>query len=241
MGSPGSPAYAICICMYYEHQFHQSIHDYSLITRQPPDTIMRCMRYVDDVLALITWDGNKPETKAYAHALTSCLAAAYHTNMELKREAIEHDIPFLQGTIVVHNAHVKVKYNNKNLPSILTTGKQKLFTVKHRHTFMSERQARNSILGALHRLRDTSDTTAQCIADTNDMYICFTSLGYSTNTFCSALHKLAAKTKEAHWDKISRLLRKTTPHHSKESPYHNTFNTHARQHGHTHRIPHNHH
>ena len=156
---------------------------------------------------------------------------AYHKNMKLKREAIEHDIPFLQGTIIIDQAKIKVKYNNKNLPSLLTTGKQKLFTVKHRHSFMTEQQARNTILGALHRLRSTSDTTAQCISDTNDMFICFASLGYSTNTFCSALHKIAASTKEPHWDKISRLLRKTTPHHNKESEYHNAFNKrHAQRH-----------
>ena len=27
MGSPGSPAYAICLCMFYEHKFHQSLYD----------------------------------------------------------------------------------------------------------------------------------------------------------------------------------------------------------------------
>ena len=49
--------------------------------------------------------------------------------MDLKEEAITHEIPFLQGKVVLDNAkqrylvHVKFdKYNNKDLPSLLTTG-----------------------------------------------------------------------------------------------------------------------
>ena len=62
-------------------------------------------------------------SKAYAKAITSCLAVAYHDNMDLKEEAITHEI--LQGKVVLGNAKVHVKYNNKNLPSLLTTGNQR--------------------------------------------------------------------------------------------------------------------
>ena len=85
--------------------------------------MIRAVRYIDDVLAIVAWDASVPSSKAYAKAITSCLAVAYHENMDLKEEAITHEIPFLQGKVVLDNAKVHVKYNNKNLPSLLTTGK----------------------------------------------------------------------------------------------------------------------
>ena len=103
MGSPGSPAYAICICMYYEHKFNLSLRHYSTILRCPTNQIIRAMRYIDDVLAIITWDESNSASKAYAHAITSCLAVAYHKNMDLKREAITHEIPFLQGKVIIED------------------------------------------------------------------------------------------------------------------------------------------
>ena len=68
------------------------------------------------------WRGTSdPFSKAYAKAITSCLAIAYHENMDLKKDAITHEIPFLQGKVVLDKAKVHVKCNNKNLPSLLTT------------------------------------------------------------------------------------------------------------------------
>ena len=102
-----------------------------------------------------------------------------------------------------------VKYNNKNLPSLLTTGNQRLYTAKHRHSFMTEDQACNTVLGALHRLRTTSATKAAIIADTCDMYICFASLGYSARTSTTALAKIATSTQEKHWRRIAKLILRT--------------------------------
>ena len=62
---------------------------------------------------IVAWDESDPSSKAYAKAITSCLAVAYHDNMDLKEEAITHEIPFLQGKVVLDNAKVHVKYNNK--------------------------------------------------------------------------------------------------------------------------------
>ena len=206
MGSPGSPAYAICICMFYEHKFHTSLHHFSTILRCPTDTMVRAIRYIDDVLAFITWDERNSASKVYAHAITSLIATAYHKNMKLKEEAPTHELPFLQGKVIIKNNTIHVKYNNKNLPSILTTGNQKLYTVKHRHTFMTEASARNTVIGALHRLRNTSATKAQTIADASDMYICFSALGYTAKTFCDALKAVAHKTTEKRWSKIAKLI-----------------------------------
>ena len=114
--------------------------------------------------------------------------------MDLKEEAITHEIPFLQGKVVLDNAKMHVKCNNKNLPSLLTAGNQRLYTAKHRHSFMTERQVCSTVLGALHRLRTTSATKAATIADTCDMNICFASLGYSARTFRTALAKIATST-----------------------------------------------
>ena len=41
--------------------------------------MIRAIRYihVDDVLAIVAWDASDPSSKAYAKAITSCLAVAY--------------------------------------------------------------------------------------------------------------------------------------------------------------------
>ena len=168
--------------------------------------MVRAIRYIDDVLAFITWDERNSASKVYAHAITSLIATAYHKNMKLKEEAPTHELPFLQGKVIIKNNTIHVKYNNKNLPSILTTGNQKLYTVKHRHTSMTEASARNTVIGALHRLRNTSATKAQTIADASDMYICFSALGYTAKTFCDALKAVAHKTTEKRWSKIAKLI-----------------------------------
>ena len=80
---------------------------------------------------------------------------------------------------------------------------------------MTERQACNTVLGALHRLRTTSATKAATITDTCDMllhmYICFASLGYSLRTFTTALDKIAISTQEKHWRRIAKLILRTQP------------------------------
>ena len=113
--------------------------------------------------------------------------------------------------VVLDNAKVHVKYNNKDLPSLLTTGIQRLYTAKHRHSFMTERQACNTVLGALHRLRTTSATKAATIADTCDMYVCFALLGYSVRTFTTALDKNFHLHPRKHWRRIAKLILRTQP------------------------------
>ena len=104
--------------MFYEHKFNQSLYDCRYVTGCRTSAMIRAIRYIDDVLAIVAWDASDPSSKAYAKAITSCLAVAYHGNMDLKEEAITHEIPFLQGKVVLDNAKA-VSYTHLTLPTIL--------------------------------------------------------------------------------------------------------------------------
>ena len=117
MGSPGSPAYAICLCMFYEHKFNQSLYGCTWVTGCRTSAMIRAVRYIDDVLAIVAWDASVPSSKAYAKAITSCLAVAYHENMDLKEEAITHEIPFLQGKVVLDNARCMSSTTTRTFPA----------------------------------------------------------------------------------------------------------------------------
>ena len=81
MVSPGSPAYAICLCMCYEHKFNKYLYDCRyVIAGCRTSAMIRAIRYIDDVLAIVAWDASDPSSKAYAKAVTTCLAVAYHKN-----------------------------------------------------------------------------------------------------------------------------------------------------------------
>ena len=106
MGSPGSPSYAICVCMYInEHQFHASMHDYTtlynIITRTNPTTTYFCaQRYIDDLFAISPHD--KTDTTSFIHAkirkhILSILSIAFHHNMKLKEELTTSKFTFLEG------------------------------------------------------------------------------------------------------------------------------------------------
>ena len=68
MGSPGSPAYAICICMYYEHIFKSKLTHLQNKLNLPFKTpLCEGLRYIDDLIAFFAY--NKTDKTSYALAL----------------------------------------------------------------------------------------------------------------------------------------------------------------------------
>ena len=210
MGSPGSPSYAICVCMYYEHQFHASMHDYNIITRtNPTTTYFRAQRYIDDLFAIFPYD--KTDTTSFIHAKIRkhILSIAYHHNMKLKEELTTSKFTFLEGTLnQISDTKIQVQHNNKNYTHLRKTGNLKFLTTKHADSFMSNSDKTNNFLGALHRIRDASESRKQAILDTVKMIHVYDHLGYELRHYISALTKIYKKTQEPHWRRLRRAISK---------------------------------
>ena len=215
MGSPGSPAYAICICMYYEHQFHASIHDYlTLIRVRDPSRCFRFMRYVDDVFGLVAWDARRPHTRILAQHIIHVLAQnTYHPNMHLKEVPSHGWFPFLEALINVPiTGEMRVQFHVKNYASIVATGLPKLYTIQHRTSFMSRTAAINKVLGSLHRLRRTVTEPVLIICNVMELSVVYHNLGYSVGVMCSAIQRLAKRFQdEPIWTHIHPLIESLLP------------------------------
>ena len=160
MGSPGSPSYAICICAYYEHLLHEKLRKFEDTTEDLTPTI-RGMRYIDDLLTVIAWNKQEPETKQRAltvqHMITN---ETYHQFMKLKCEDTSKPFTFLEGILNIeqsasHPDKITIKYNNKNFLPLIETGKIKFHTLQHRGPFITKSQAQAKIIGQLHRMEKT--------------------------------------------------------------------------------------
>ena len=104
MGSPGSPAYAICICMYYEHIFNNKLlHLQKQLTDiiQPQGPLCKGLRYVDDLIAFFPYNKNNKISYAIALFIKDYLSKyTYHPDMLLKDEPIQdNSFDFLETTI----------------------------------------------------------------------------------------------------------------------------------------------
>ena len=205
-------AYAICICMYYEHQFHSSVFDWCRLANVPDaGTIYRFMRYVDDVLGFVAYDARFPESKAFARLIVDRLTTSYHPNMILKEEPSAGWFPFLEGLVhIADSTDLSVRYHNKNFTPLLTTGKPKLYTTQHRTSFQSRAQAVKKLVGAIHRLRRVSLDPVYRIIDTIELFLVMRHDGYSTSEFGSALEQVSNKLTEpfrAHMEPVLAHLR----------------------------------
>ena len=120
MGSPGSPAYANCICMYYEHIFSKSLKEYTYLTKTVNlrDRFVT-LRYVDDTLTVIAYDKRSPFSKLLAKSIINLYKKSYHKNMKLKAESTKIPWPFLEGLY----EHIR----NKNHPDTITIKYNSIF------------------------------------------------------------------------------------------------------------------
>ena len=64
-------AYAICLCMFYEHKFNQSLYDCRYVTGCRTSAMIRAIRYIDDVLALVVWDTSEPSSNCLLYTSPS--------------------------------------------------------------------------------------------------------------------------------------------------------------------------
>ena len=205
MGSPGSPSYAICICMYYmyEHQFYHSIYDIQKISTILPTNalIIRAKRYIDDVLTFVAYDNTNPATLAIAKIFINALKYAYHPNMKFKDvPVVDNKTLFLETQVSIHsNNHIDVLHYDKNYEHLSTYSKQKTLSTINAHSFSPLSQPRNNILNTLHRIHQNSSNNYNIfIATFKYMSTLFTH-NYTFSHFFSALNRIGRTTNNPIW------------------------------------------
>ena len=203
MGSPGSPSYAICICMYYENQFYNSIYDIQkLSTILPSDAlIIQAKRYIDDVLTFFAYDVTKPATLAIAKIFTNALKYAYHPNMKFKDvPVVNNQTLFLETQVSIHsNNLIDITHYDKNYENLVAHSKQKTLSIMNAHSFNPSSQPRNNILNTLHRINQNSSNNYNIfIATFKYMSTLFTH-NYTLSHFFSALNRIGRSTNNPIW------------------------------------------
>ena len=211
MGSPGSPAYAICICMYYEHQFYNSIYDSQKLNPHLPDNtlIIRAKRYIDDVLGFVAYDSTRPITRSIATRFISALKNAYHPNMLFKDVPVVNDSTrFLETSVSIRNNNlIDVFHYDKNFHHLLTHSTPKTLSIMNAQSFSPSSQARNNILNTLHRILQNSSNNYNIIASTLGYFSTILQHNYTHKHILSALNRIGHTTGNLIWRRIKTIVR----------------------------------
>ena len=221
MGSPGSPNYAICFCMYHEHLFSRSLHNYTYLgSTYDVRRLFRATRYVDDVLGFVSYDKRLPFTHDLAKHIIDSYSKSYHDAVTLKPEDVSQPFPYLEGTTSIKsNTHmadtIHISYNNKNYKNLLKHNELKTLTLKHRHSFMTKHEASAKMIGQIHRIKSTALTKPLRFLALCEFGVISTFLGYSLHSLYSALTHVANSTHDDSWLSLRRKLRRhfATHHH----------------------------
>ena len=214
MGSPGSPNYAICFCMYHEHLFSSTLHNYPYLGRNYNVRSLFCAtRYVDDVLGFASYDKRCIFTKNLANDIIKNYSNSYHNAVTLKPENVSKPFPYLEGITSVNvnkytSDTITVRYNNKNYEHLLKHNSLKTLTLKNRHTFMTKSEAKAKLIGQIHRIRTTALTKPLRFRALREFAVISTFLGYSLHTLYAALRKVADSTLEDCWNSNQRKLKR---------------------------------
>ena len=121
-GGPGSPAFSMIVCIYYEFRFRCSIYDHL--------SFISFFRYFDDLRAVVVYKSSDISTKTLvADLLHQLQHNTYHPSMKLVlEEASNNTFKFLEGQFSIIDGMLSCCWSSKNFESLLTTGQLKFIT-----------------------------------------------------------------------------------------------------------------
>ena len=216
MGSPGSPAYAICICMYYEHIFNNKL---THLQKKLPNTnngpLCEGLRYIDDLIAFFPFQKNDAISSTIAVLLKDYLSHnTYHPNMLLKDEPITNNtFNFLETSVkYAGSTEFHIKHKDKNVHSLLHHNKLKKVKTIHASSFAPKPQATNIILNTLHRINDNCSSDALKAIATIEQFFVATHFGYKKKHLHKALRKMFLSTNNKLWNSLTAALRPNFAH-----------------------------
>ena len=185
MGSPGSPIYAIITCAFFEHKFYH---------KHPNAAVMDLGRYIDDVLAFLTY--TTEEEKLKAEEIWKKFKKCYPSALYLKEEPTDTKFTFLESIIDVQTTDqdttfIQMSHKNPDgFAAQTAVGISKKLT-QHGTSFSTTLTKTNTILNELHRVKDNCNTTItynDSITRTTHKYLAHE---YPAKTIKSALRSFA--------------------------------------------------
>ena len=214
MGSPGSPAYAICICMHYEHDFNKKTTHLQRILhpRHPQRSLCMGLRYIDDLAAFFPYEKNDPISYTIALLLKDYLSKnTYHPNMLLKDEPITNNsFDFLETTIkYTGKTKFDIKHKDKNIDSLLKHNKLKKIKSIHASSFGPKQQPIDIVLNTLHRINTNCSNDYLKIHATLEHIYVARHFGYKNRHFKKALTRMSITTTNPLWHTLIKTLQTT--------------------------------
>ena len=217
MGSPGSPAYAICICMHYEHIFNKKIakirhkiqHQNLNKDNNPNGPLCAGIRYIDDLTAFFPFKENDPISYTIALYLKEYLRKnTYHRDMLLKNEPIDNNsFNFLETTITYTNkTNFKIQHRDKNFHSLYHHNKLTKIKSIHASSFGPKQQPTNITLNTLHRINSNCSNNVLKMHSTLQHIYVARHFGYKNKHFKRALTRMSITTDDPLWHAIIKYI-----------------------------------
>ena len=211
MGSPGSPAYAICICMYYEHLFHVKMAQIKQTTNNQYNHTNICQgfRYIDDLFAFFAYDKHDKKSFQIAESIKNILTNhTYHPNMTLKEEKhTNNSFDFLETTISYKgNTNFDIKHKDKNFESLYKNNKIKKIKTIEASSFNQKHQPTNIVLNTLHRINTNCSSQHLKLLSTLEYFFVSTKFGYKKKHFKQALQHMTTTTGNTMWHTFTVFL-----------------------------------
>jgi hypothetical protein len=206
IGSPGSPAYSMIICIFYEWKFLQSIYDYQ--------KVFGMSRYLDDLRALVVYEKGNPTSEYNAMKIINLLADnCYHEAMVLIPEkSSNNSFQFLESRISISLKTITAYLHNKNFQDLLQEGRPMILSSQHFHSFTGETPGRQhvrmgTIFGRLAAAEIYSYPQESLVISFIHLYIQFRALKYPPEMIIHACMKKFHTTKRIIWKLLASLVK----------------------------------
>lgn len=196
MGGPPSPAIAICLCAYAEHQFLSSIDTWKFFG----------LRYVDDTFLVGIYPRNDEAAREKMISLLERATTIYHKQMTVETEELGTRAKFLESSITYTNHKLHTQYHNKNLETMLSQAKQKVIRFVPFGSYGPRRQKELTVYNALHRIKNTTPDNLDIISAAFAVAHEFLLLRYPRRLLRRILWKMTHRTGNPAWFAASLLL-----------------------------------
>ena len=196
MGAPGSPAYSMVVCIFYEHKFRESIHDHSKFF---------FFRYFDDLRAIVAHRSSDITTKSLVlNILDQLRYRTYHPSMSLElEECSDNTFRFLEGESVFSHNKFSSCWFSKNFSSLEECGALKFITAQDYFSFCGDKKKlvrSATLVGRLSALLGYSFSDADLLKSFGFFLTEMFARSYTKKSLVSACFHMLNKTKEPIWN-----------------------------------------
>jgi hypothetical protein len=201
MGGFISAPYANCVAIYYEYHYTQSLSPSQSLS-------IHGTRYMDDLLAFISFENNNQQSYNNALILVHRLVNSYDVNLELECQPEEKNgfYTFLECYANCFDDQLIIKPYQKNFPAMLTTQQQIFLNIQHYHSFTPYSAKFGVLVSTLLRLYRNASRPELLFTAVLQLYYELKLLCYSFQIIKRALLHCINNTNDTIWYDIVQQL-----------------------------------